>query len=65
MTSSYQFIEEQDLILNDTFYFTRKNGQFVPGSMSKDYDIAFTKFKELSQNAIKNDEKVLYSVEAI
>lgn len=57
-----QFIEEHDLLLNDTFYFTRQDGLIVSGTMSKDYDKAYKIYCNLIKGTPKTEEKVLFEV---
>lgn len=60
---TYTFIEEHDLLLNEIFYFTRCNGTFVSGTMSKHYDKAYSIYQDLiKKGQLKNEEKVLMTV---
>ena len=59
---TYTFIEEHDFLLNEIFYFTRLDGMFVPGSMSKDYDKAYSIYQDCIRTTPKNEEKVLMTV---
>jgi hypothetical protein len=57
-----QFIEELDFLLNETFYFTRQDGMIVSGSMSKDYDKAYSIYRNMVKGQPKSQEKVLFEV---
>jgi putative intracellular protease/amidase len=59
---TYTFIEEHDFLLNEIFYFTRLDGIFVPGTMSKDYDKAYQAYQDLIRTRPKNEEKILFTV---
>jgi hypothetical protein len=59
---TYTFIEEHDLLLNETFYFTRLDGLIVSGTMSKDYDKAYLIYQNLSLGLARSEEKVLFTV---
>lgn len=60
--NTYEFIEEHDFLLNETFYFTRKDGLIVTGTMSKDYDKAYLVYQNLSLGKPMSEEKVLFTV---
>lgn len=60
--TNLQFIEEHDLILNEVFYFTRQDGMIVSGTMSKDYDKAYSMYQNLIKGQPKSQEKVLFEV---
>lgn len=55
-----QFIEEHDLLLNEIFYFTRQDGLIVSGSMSKDYNKAYSIYTNIVNGEPKSQEKVLF-----
>lgn len=55
-----QFIEDHDLLLNEIFYFTRQDGLIVSGSMSKDYDKAYSIYSNIVNGQPKSQEKVLF-----
>jgi hypothetical protein len=59
---TYQFIEEHDFLLNETFYFTRQDGLIVTGTMGKDYDKAYLVYQNLSLGKPMSEEKVLFTV---
>jgi cupin superfamily acireductone dioxygenase involved in methionine salvage len=59
---TYTFIEEHDFLLNEIYYFTRLDGIFVPGSMSKDYALAYSIYQDLIRLTPKNEEKVLFTM---
>jgi hypothetical protein len=57
-----QFVEELDFLLNEIFYFTRQNGIIVSGTMSKDYDKAYSIYQNLIKGNPTSQEKVLFEV---
>ena len=57
-----QFIEEHDLLLNEVFYFTRQDGMIVSGTMSIDYDKAYSTYQNLIKGNPKSQEKVLFEI---
>jgi hypothetical protein len=57
-----QFIEELDFLLNEVFYYTRQDGMIVSGTMSKDYDKAYSMYQNLIKGNPKSQEKVLFEV---
>jgi hypothetical protein len=59
---TFQFIEEHDFLLNETFYFTRQDGLIVSGTMGKDYDKAYLVYQNLSLGKPMSEEKVLFTV---
>jgi hypothetical protein len=59
---TYEFIEEHDFLLNETFYFTRQDGLIVTGTMGKDYDKAYLVYQNLSLGKPMSEEKVLFTV---
>lgn len=59
---TYTFIEEHDLLLNETFYFTRQDGLILTGTMGKDYDKAYLVYQNLSLGKPMSEEKVLFTV---
>jgi hypothetical protein len=59
---TYEFIEEHDFLLNETFYFTRQDGLIVSGTMGKDYDKAYLVYQNLSLGKPMSEEKVLFTV---
>lgn len=60
--NKFEFIEEKDNERNQTFYFTRKNGQFVIGSMSLDKEKSYDIFLKLSTVKPPVEETVLFTV---
>jgi len=59
---TYEFIEEHDFLLNETFYFTRQDGLIVSGTMGKDYDKAYLVYQNLSLGKPMSEEKILFTV---
>jgi hypothetical protein len=59
---TFQFIEEHDFLLNETFYFTRQDGLIVSGTMGKDYNKAYLIYQNLSLSKPLSEEKVLFTV---
>jgi hypothetical protein len=60
--TNLQFIEELDFLLNEVFYYTRQDGMIVSGTMSKDYDKAYSMYQNLIKGNPKSQEKVLFEV---
>ena len=60
--TNLQFIEELDFLLNEIFYYTRQDGMIVSGTMSKDYDKAYSMYQNLIKGQPKSQEKVLFEV---
>lgn len=60
--TKFEFIEEQDNIRNQTFYFTRKDGVFVMGSMSVNKETAYDAFLKISAIKPIVEETILFTV---
>ena len=45
----FEFVEETDLILNSTLYYTKQEGILISGSINADKDKAYDMFMKLSQ----------------
>lgn len=60
--TKFEFIQEQDNIRNKVFYFTRKDGVFVMGSMTTDKDRAYDIFLNLSSQKPPVEETILFTV---
>ena len=45
----FEFVQETDLILNSTLYYTKQEGVLISGSINADKDKAYTMFMKLSQ----------------
>jgi hypothetical protein len=45
----FEFVEETDLILNSTLYYTKQEGILISGSINADKDKAYSMFEKLSQ----------------
>ena len=45
----FEFVEETDLILNSTLYYTKQEGVLISGSINADKDKAYSMFMKLSQ----------------
>ena len=45
----FEFVEETDLILNSTLYYTKQEGVLISGSINADKDKAYAMFEMLSQ----------------
>jgi hypothetical protein len=45
----FEFVEETDLILNSTLYYTKQEGILISGSINADKDKAYSIFEKLSQ----------------
>jgi hypothetical protein len=44
----FEFVEETDLILNSTLYYTKQEGILISGSINADKDKAYSMFEKLS-----------------
>lgn len=60
--TKFEFIQEQDNIRNKVFYFTRKDGVFVMGTMTTDKDKAYDIFLNLSSQKPPVEETILFTV---
>lgn len=60
--TTYKFIEQHDYLLNETFYFTKKDGITVTGSMSNDRDKSYDIFCRLISEKPKDQENVIFEV---
>lgn len=60
--TKFEFIQEQDNIRNKVFYFTRKDGVFVMGTMTTDKDKSYEYFLALSSIKPDKEETVLFTV---
>jgi len=45
----FEFVEETDLILNTTLYYTKQEGVLISGSINVNKDKAYSIFEKLSQ----------------
>jgi hypothetical protein len=45
----FEFVQDTDLILNSTMYYTKQEGIIISGSFNKDKDEAYEIFMKLSQ----------------
>jgi hypothetical protein len=55
----FEFVQETDLLLNDTIYYTKQEGIFISGSINKDKDKAYEIFMKLSQGIPLRTTEVL------
>jgi hypothetical protein len=55
----FEFVQETDLLLNDTIYYTKQEGIFISGSINKDKDKAYDIFMKLSQGIPLRTTEVL------
>lgn len=60
--TTYKFIEQHDYLLNETFYFTKKDGLTVTGSMSNNRDKAYDIFCRLISGDNNEKETVIFEV---
>jgi hypothetical protein len=60
--TKFEFVQEQDNIRNKVFYFTRKDGVFVMGTMTTDKDKAYDTFLNLSSQKLPTEETILFTV---
>ena len=44
----FEFVEETDLILNSTLYYTKQEGILISGSINANKDKAYSMFEKLS-----------------
>lgn len=58
----FEFIEENDLLLNDIIFYTKEDGLIVSGSLSHNKDKAYEFFERLSNNMNRRIETVLDTV---
>lgn len=45
----FEFVEETDLILNSTLYYTKQEGILISGSINAEKNKAYAMFEKLSQ----------------
>jgi hypothetical protein len=45
----FEFVQDTDLILGSTMYYTKQEGIIISGSIDKDKDVAYDMFIKLSQ----------------
>ena len=45
----FEFVQDTDLILNSTMYYTKQEGIIISGSFNKDKDEAYAIYEKLSQ----------------
>jgi len=45
----FDFVQETDLLLNDTLYYTKQEGILISGSINKNKAKAYAIFEKLSQ----------------
>jgi hypothetical protein len=45
----FEFVEETDLILNSTLYYTKQEGVLISGSINAEKNKAYAMFEKLSQ----------------
>lgn len=55
----FEFVEETDLILNTTLYYTKQEGILVSGSINADKDRAYAMFEKLSSGTPLRTSEVL------
>ena len=60
--TTYKFIEQHDYLLNETYFFTKKDGLTVTGSMSNNRDKAYDIFCRLISGDPKDKETVIFDV---
>ena len=54
-----EFVQDTDLILNSTMYYTKQEGIIISGSFNKDKDEAYEIFMKLSQGIPLRTTEVL------
>ena len=55
----FEFVEETDLILNSTLYYTKQEGVLISGSINADKDKAYSMFEKLSSGIPLRTSSVL------
>jgi hypothetical protein len=55
----FEFVQDTDLILNSTMYYTKQEGIIISGSISKYKDEAYAIFEKLSQGIPLRTTEVL------
>jgi hypothetical protein len=55
----FEFIEETDLILNNTLYYTKQEGILISGSINADKDKAYSMFEKLSSGISLRTSSIL------
>jgi len=55
----FEFVQDTDLILNSTMYYTKQEGIIISGSFNKDKDEAYEIFMKLSQGIPLRTTEVL------
>lgn len=45
----FEFVQENDLLLNDTIYYTKQDGVFISGTISSKKEVAYAIYEKLSQ----------------
>lgn len=55
----FEFVEETDLILNSTLYYTKQEGVLISGSINADKDKAYAMFEKLSSGIPLRTSSVL------
>ena len=59
----FEFVQDTDLILNSTMYYTKQEGIIISGSFNKDKDEAYEIFMKLSQGIPLRTTEVLETKE--
>ena len=55
----FEFVQETDLILNSTLYYTKQEGVLISGTINADKDKAYAMFQKLSQGIPLRTSEVL------
>ena len=55
----FEFVQETDLILNSTLYYTKQEGVLISGSINADKDKAYTMFEKLSSGIPLRTSQIL------
>ena len=55
----FEFVEETDLILNTTLYYTKQEGVLISGSINADKDKAYSMFEKLSNGIPLRTSQIL------
>lgn len=55
----FEFVQETDLLLNDTLYYTKQEGILISGSINKNKDKAYAIFEMLSNGIALRTTQIL------
>ena len=55
----FEFVQETDVLLNDTIYYTKQEGILISGSINADKDKAYFMFEKLSNGIPLRTSQIL------